>query len=112
MASVTDRQRTHDHYEENGILIEPEPEQGQRPPADAGQALQTHEQSAHGLFQEFAAGHAQPENHAEHHGNAVADQDTLHADADRDPVGVILESGVQGLADAPGRGKQVRRPDL
>ncbi len=79
-------QRSHDDDEQNRVLIEAEPEQGERPPADAGQALQADEQAAHGFFEKLIAGDAEAENHAKHDGNGVTDQDALHADADRDPV--------------------------
>ena len=105
-------QRSHDHDEQNRVLIQAKPEQGQRPPADAGKALQADEQSAHGFFEKLIAGHAQAENHAEHDRNHVADQDALHAHHDRDQVGMILEARVQGLAHAPRSGEQIRRPNL
>ena len=51
-----------------------------------GKALQADQQPAHGFFQEFVAGDAEAEDHAEHDGDRVADQHALHADADGDPV--------------------------
>src|SRR5438270_6626990 len=106
------QQGTHDHDEEDGILAEPEPEQCERPPADAREALQTDEQSSHGFFEEFIAGDAESEDHPKDDGNGVANHNPLHADANGDPVAVILKSGVQSLADSPRRWKKIWRPDF
>ena len=51
----------------------PKPEQGERPPADAGQALQADQQATHGFFEELVAGDTETENHSEHDRNSVAD---------------------------------------
>src|SRR5579871_948806 len=67
-------QRSHDDDEQNRVLIQAEPEQRQRPPADAGKALQADEQASHGFFQELVAGDAESKDHTEHNRDGVTDE--------------------------------------
>src|SRR3981081_1973261 len=106
------KQRSHYNNEENGVLVEAEPKQRQRPPADTGQTLEAHEQSAHGLFEKLVASNTQSQNHAEYNGNDVPKQYTFHADGDGNPVTVVTKAVVKFVGHTPRCREQVGRPNL
>src|SRR5215467_2631294 len=106
------QQRAHDYYEQNGVLVKAKPQEGQRPPADTRQTLQTDQQPSHGLFEKLIAGHSETENHAEYDRDRVSHHDAAHAHRDRDPEAMVRETRVQRLVDALWRWEQIRRPNL